>query len=157
MLRQYILVFCANIVLTGYRNERKIKMQSAFNSSNNLQRVLKKKRVAKKDLFFALKSKVSLYFSILSKSLEGNLIKFSLPEDLQKHFKNIIYTFMGLIFGLVRLSGNMHPFGLSFFVATSGKNALFAFLGAALSCVFNINSMMKKGHNYPILFTLFCY
>ncbi len=131
-------------------------MQTASNVPNNPEnpRIVKNNRISKQIPFKNLKAKTRSYISAFSKSLDGSFIQFNIPDNIRKKLKNAMYVITGLMFGLIRLTGSMHPFGLSFFSATEGELALYAFLGAALSCVFNINSMMIHFTTLTLMYIL---
>lgn len=131
-------------------------MQTASNipEGSESARILKKNQVAKQIPFYKLKTKFAWLMSVLSRSLDGNFIKFTVPKDIAKNIKDALYALAGLLFGLIKLSGNMHPFGLAFFSATGGKEALFAFLGVAVSCVFNISGMMIQFTTLVLMYIL---
>ncbi len=117
-------------------------------------RIIKNNRAAKQIPMRKLKAKIKYYISIFSQSLDGSFIKFNLPEDISKNLKNAMYVLTGLLFGLIRLSGSLYPFGLSFFLASGTKQALFAFIGAAVSCIFNINGMMIQFTTLLLMYIL---
>ena len=131
-------------------------MQAENNIKNTQNSVsaLKRNRVSPKMYKTKLKNKLSYIVSYFSSSLDGSFVKFTFPDNVKKNLKNAFFTAFSLMLGLINLPGNMSPFGIAFFTATSGAATLFSFLGAALSCIFRLHGMMIQFTTVVLLYIL---
>lgn len=128
--------------------------ENTKNSTHGGASALKKNRISGKAYKNILRKKISYVMSYFRDSLDGSFVKFTFPENAKKNMKNVFFAVFSLMLGHINLPGNLSPFGIAFFTATSTKISLFSFLGAALSCVFRLDGMMIQFTTIILLYIL---